>query len=160
MAVIYLAGGVFNAAERLHNLYLEKHLKKLGHEVILPQREALKFFRNGYFDTNAIAKDCRQNCLNTSIIYVGCIDGPDADSGTSVEYGMAIASTARAVVYRTDLRTNPEKELGINAMFLLSGTHVIQFPCHITNLDQAEGYYKELAGKIHELIVVLERSAP
>ena len=42
---LYLAAGLFNAGERLHNLYLEKHLNMLGYEVILPQREALKFFQ-------------------------------------------------------------------------------------------------------------------
>lgn len=34
--VIYLAGGLFNAGERLHNLYLEKHLLARGWKVILP----------------------------------------------------------------------------------------------------------------------------
>ena len=29
--IIYLAGGLFNAAERVHNLLLERELKKLGY---------------------------------------------------------------------------------------------------------------------------------
>lgn len=44
MKKIYLAGGLFNAGERLHNLHLEKAFKDLGYDVILPQREALRHF--------------------------------------------------------------------------------------------------------------------
>ena len=59
---IYLAGGLFNAGERLHNLYLEKHLKLLGRNVILPQREALKRQNpiTKEFDPKAIANDCKE----------------------------------------------------------------------------------------------------
>lgn len=59
MATIYLAAGLFTAAERLHNLFLEKHLIALRHKVILPQREAKQFFDDERdderFDTNKIA---------------------------------------------------------------------------------------------------------
>lgn len=44
MKKIYLAGGLFNAGERLHNLHLEKAFKDLGYDVILPQRKALRHF--------------------------------------------------------------------------------------------------------------------
>ena len=82
MITIYLAGGLFNAAERLHNLFLEKYLKESGYNVILPQREALKFFKTDCFDVGGIVDDCRQSCINPSHIFVGSTDGADADRGT------------------------------------------------------------------------------
>jgi nucleoside 2-deoxyribosyltransferase len=85
-------------------------------------------------------------------LYVGNIDGSDANSGTSVEYGIAIAVVGRAVIYRTDFRTAPEKEVGVNAMFRLKETVFVYHPCFFTELDQVEDYYRELAQKIHEAI--------
>jgi nucleoside 2-deoxyribosyltransferase len=152
MPTIYLAGKLFNVAERLHNLFLEKYLKELGYNVILPQREALKFFDADHFDVGGIVKDCRQACTNRKHIFVGNIDGADADSGTCVEYGMAITATGKAIVYRTDFRTAEEKELGVNAMLKVDGTTFIYHPCFFTELTQVETYYKELAQKIHGVI--------
>lgn len=149
---IYLAGGLFNAPERLHNLFLEKHLKTLGYNVILPQREALKFLKNDMFDAEGVVNDCQKHSIDKKKIYVGCIDGADADSGTSVEFGLTIGATGRAIVYRTDFRTAPEKELGINAMFRAKGSTVIYYPCYFTELDQVEEYYAKLAKKINKAI--------
>ena len=157
MITIYLAGGLFNAAERLHNLFLEKYLKESGYNVILPQREALKFFNTDHFDVGGIVEDCRQSCINPSHIFVGSTDGADADSGTCVEYGMAITATGKAIVYRTDFRTAEEKELGVNAMLKADGTIFIYHPCFFTELEQVESYYKELAQKIHEVIQRMEK---
>lgn len=162
MATLYLASGLFNAAERLHNLFLEKYLKALGHEVILPQREAKEFFDDQRddkrFDINKIAEECRKRCLNPENIYVGNIDGPDADSGTCVEYGVAVTATGRVIVYRTDLRTAEDKEVGVNAMLKLRGTVFIYFPCFFTELDQVEPYYRALAQKIHEALFMIYNS--
>jgi len=155
MAIIYLAAGLFNAAERLHNLFLEKELKKLGHEVILPQREALKHFNGKQFDTVAIVEDCTKSSANPAYVIVVCVDGARADDGAAVEYGMAITATGRAVVYRTDFRTAPKKELGLNAMFKAKGTIFIYYPCFFTEIDEVCGYYKKLALKIHKAICKL-----
>lgn len=152
MKKIYLAGGLFNAGERLHNLYLEKHLKALGYEVILPQREALKAFNGESFDVKAIVKNCRDSSSDPEYMFVGNADGPDSDSGTCVEYGFAIASIGRAVIYRTDFRTAPDRELGINAMLTGEGTVFVYEPCFFTELEQVENYYRELANKIHKAI--------
>lgn len=147
-----LCGGLFNAGERLHNLFLEKHLKGMGYEVILPQREALKFFDGEKFDLAGIVNSCQENCIVKDIIFVGCIDGADADSGTCVEYGMAIAATGRAIVYRTDMRTALDREVGLNAMLNAQGTQLIYFPCFTTQLHEVEIYYASLAQKIHEAV--------
>ena len=146
---LYLAGGLFNAAERLHNLYLEKHLRDRGYTVILPQREALKFLSNNLFDTKGLVAECTGSCRNHANLYVGSADGADTDSGTAVEYGVAITATGRAIVYRTDLRTALEKELGVNAMLTAEGTTFLYEPCFFTELDQVDEYYSRLAQQIH-----------
>jgi nucleoside 2-deoxyribosyltransferase len=150
---IYLAGGLFNVGERLHNLYLEKYLKMLGYEIILPQREALKRFDGKSFDLAGIVYDCKEFCSDPNVLYVGNADGADADSGTCVEYGIAIISTGKAIVYRTDFRTHLDKEIGVNAMLNLKGTIFIYEPCFFTELDQVDSFYERLADKIHRVIL-------
>lgn len=152
---IYLAAGLFNAGQRLHNLFLEKHLKKMGHAVILPQREVLKHFDGKRFNLDAIVEDCKQACTNPENICVACVDGSDADSGTVIEYGMTIVSTGRAVIYRTDFRTAEDKEVGVNAMLKAKRTEFIYHPCFFTELDEVEAYYQELALKIHEAVIAV-----
>lgn len=154
MEKIYLAGGLFNVAEKNHNLHLEKHLIALGYTIILPQREALKNYVNEdqAFDLKGIVRDCRAAASDPNNILVGNIDGVDADSGTVVEYTLAIAKTGRAILYRTDFRTHLEKELGINAMLGLEGTELIYAPCYSIELEEIEKYYKYLSLQIHNTI--------
>lgn len=149
---IYLAGGLFSTGERIHNLLLEKHLKNLGYEVILPQREALKYFDGKGFDVQGIVESCKNSCSDDQSLFVGNADGPDSDSGTCVEYGIAIALTGKAIVYRTDFRTAEDRELGVNAMLKVKGTTFIYEPCFITELDQVDPYYRKLAERIDEAI--------
>lgn len=148
MPPIYLAGGLFNAGERLHNLYLEKHLTKLGYRVLLPQRRALNFVKNGLFDLKAVVRDCQACCTNLGNWYCGSLDGADADSGTAVEYGMAVASTGRAIVYRTDFRTDTAHEIGVNGMFHAGSTFFVYEPCFFTDLSEVDGFYEKLAKHI------------
>lgn len=145
---IYLGGGLFNAGQRLHILYLEKYLKELGYKVIVPQREALKHFDGEKFDTKGIVKSCEEACSNKNNVFVGCADGADADSGTCVEYAMAIARTGRAIVYRTDFRTAEDREVGINAMLKAEGTVFIYYPCYFTELKDVWRFYRGLAREI------------
>ncbi|MFA5996880.1 MAG: nucleoside 2-deoxyribosyltransferase [Candidatus Paceibacterota bacterium] len=149
---LYLAGGLFNAAEQIHNLYLEKYLEELGYHVILPQREALKFKNDDYFDIPGIVDDCAKCAISPLYIYVGCIDGTGADDGTCVEYGMAIAIKGEAIVYRTDIRTAIDREVGVNAMLRAKGTKLVLYPCFLTELEQIDDFYKSLSQKIHEAV--------
>ena len=151
---LYLAGGVFNTGERIHNLHLEAVLSALGYTIVLPQREALNFMipQTHLFDIRAIARDCRQAAENPNNILIGCVDGPDADSGTCVEYAYAIAKTGRAVIYRTDFRTSLEHEVGVNAMLRELGTELIYFPCFVTELAGVGRYYEQLTAKIDQAV--------
>ncbi|MDD4990491.1 MAG: hypothetical protein PHW31_04300 [Candidatus Pacebacteria bacterium] len=155
MAKFYLVGGVFNVAERSHNIYLEKYLTELGDEVVLPQREALKHYNGRQFDTLAIMKDCVKFSTDPEYICVVCGDGARSDDGGSVEYGMTINATGRAIFYRTDIRTAPRKELGVNAMFKAGNTIYIFQPCIFTELGEIEAFYKKLAKKIHKAALQL-----
>ena len=155
MKRLYLAGRLFNAAEQLHNLMLEKFLKLLGYQVILPQREALRFMHDGKLDLPGLVEDCRRTSANPENVYVGNIDGPDADSGTCVEYGIAIQATGRAIIYRTDFRTSEQHELGVNGMLKLQTTRLVYHPSALTDLASVEDYYRSLAGKIHEAVTSL-----
>ncbi|MCK9344884.1 MAG: nucleoside 2-deoxyribosyltransferase [Candidatus Pacebacteria bacterium] len=151
--ILYLAAPLFGAGERLHNLYLERYLKDLGYRVVLPQRDAKKFIEA--FPRTAlerIKEHCRKSAEESTYLYVGCVDGPDADSGTCVEYGLALAAKGKAIIYRTDIRTDATREVGLNAMLTLKGTTYIHFPCYITELHEAQPYYQELAQKIHETV--------
>jgi nucleoside 2-deoxyribosyltransferase len=149
---VYLAGGLFNAAERLHNLYLERVLKRKGYEVVLPQREALRFFDGHAFDIPDIVRSCRESAADPDSICVASADGPDADSGTAVEYGIAITATGRAVVYRTDFRTAPDREFGVNAMMTAEGSSLVYELCYFTEFDEVNAYYEKLADSIHQAI--------
>lgn len=151
---LYLAGGVFNAGERMHILHLEKYLMLLGHKVIVPQREAIRFQERSTrkFDISGIARDCRAAAENPDNLYVGSADGADADSGTCVEYGHAITATGRAIVYRTDFRTALETEVGMNAMLRQERTEFIYHPCFISEFEDIHGYYSQLACEIHEAV--------
>ena len=158
--LLYLAGGLFNAGERFHNLLIEKHLVELGYKVVLPQREALKFQRrDGSFDLKAIVQDCARYCRDDEVFVVACVDGPDADSGTAVEYGMAMATTGRAVVYRTDFRTSQDEgsEAGVNAMLRATGSLFVYAPCFATTLAEIDIYYAGLAKALHSHISSLSR---
>ena len=155
---LYLAGGLFNAGERLHNLYIEKELKALGYTVLSPQRRALDFFNGDRFKIDEIVLDCQACATHPNTILVACIDGADADSGTCVEYGMAIAANNRAIVYRTDFRTNIANEAGINAMLRGPNTAIIYKPCYFTELNDASWFYHELALEIHLAIQKMLKS--
>jgi nucleoside 2-deoxyribosyltransferase len=147
---LYLAAGLFNAAERLHVLYLEKHLLALGHKAIVPQREALKFFKDGLFNVRSIVADCTATCKRSDVICIVSLDGTDADSGSAVEFTVGVLTNGHAIVYRTDFRTALEKELGVNAMFTMDGTAFLYKPCFFTELSQVDTYYAQLAKHIDE----------
>lgn len=149
---LYLAGGLFNVGERHHIISLEPHLIELGYTVIVPQREALRFRTARGFDLKGIVRDCFSAAANPENLLVGCIDGADADSGTAVEYGMAIARTGRAALYRTDFRTDLDKELGVNAMFRAPETEIVYHPCFCVEAREFNRYYVELAQQISDAL--------
>jgi len=160
MITIYLAAPLFNVAQRIHNLVLCEELERLGYKVILPQIRALNFRKSdGSFDTKGIAKDCLETIKTSNpdeFVFVGCLDGPDADSGTTVEFSAALHSNVRAVLYRTDFRTNLETECGVNAMFQFEDVPLIYLPCGATTREEFVKFYEKLAYEINcEIQIVM-----
>jgi nucleoside 2-deoxyribosyltransferase len=153
---IYLAGPLFGVADRVHNLQLECELGALGYEVLLPQRRAKPLLADGDFNIVAVREDCANCATDPEVIYVGNVDGADADAGTAIEYGLVMKTSRRAVIYRTDFRTDRQKEIGICAMFGLGNTKLVYHPCYITELEEIQPFYQELAQKIHEAILSYE----
>jgi len=111
---LYLAGSLFNAAERRHNAILENSLKSCALEegislkITAPQRTALNRFISNEkgFDVNGIVKDCMYDSAGHDVILCN-LDGADADSGTSVEYGIALGQ--RIASEKINLHSNKLK---------------------------------------------------
>lgn len=156
MKTLYLAAGVFGVAERMRNARLAGILEPKGRKVVLPQREALRFFVNGALDLDALAEDCRQLATDSDTICVVCIDGAEADAGAAVEYGCANQANKRGITWRSDFRTVEEKELGRNAMFRLKGTVHIYLPCYAVEEAELDAYYEVLAEAIHQAALKIE----
>ena len=87
---MYIAGGLFNVAERAHNAELEISLIRIARQndirlkTTLPQRTAMKRFdsKTGTFDVKGIVADCEIDAA-THDYGLFNLDGPDADSGTA-----------------------------------------------------------------------------
>lgn len=171
---LYSAAPLFNAGQRAHNSRLEKTLKEeaLKEEILLnitlPQRTALNRFISNEkgFDVNGIVLDCMNDSANHDVVLCN-LDGPDADSGTAVEYGIALGQRIAygkvdfieekikvplIITYRTDFRTSPEKEVGVNAMLKAKGTEYIYYPCFIVESEQFDEFYKGLSKEIIKVI--------
>ncbi|MEK6884982.1 MAG: nucleoside 2-deoxyribosyltransferase [Nanoarchaeota archaeon] len=171
---LYLAGPLFTAAERRHNSTLEQELinaariKGIELNVTSPQRKALQRLVPGEnrFNVEGIVYDCILDSSSKDVIVCN-LDGADADSGTAVEYGIAIGqrvaqeildkqgvkiNVPKVITYRTDFRTAPEKEVGVNAMLKAANTIHIYHPCFAIETGEFEKFYSDLATKIIESV--------
>lgn len=114
MKNIYLAGPLFSLAERAFNIQfaqmIESRMKDV--EVTLPQERAAKLLslENGM---KLIFEDCLK-MVDEADIVVAVLDGPDADSGTSVELGYAYSVRTPIIGVRTDFRISEDR--GLNLM--------------------------------------------
>jgi len=81
-------------------------------EVTLPQERAAKLLslENGM---KLIFEDCLK-MVDEADIVVAVLDGPDADSGTSVELGYAYSVRTPIIGVRTDFRISEDR--GLNLM--------------------------------------------
>ena len=98
---IYLAGPLFNAAEREFNKRLADLLRKEGHEVWLPQ----EYEQREQAASVVFSKDVEG--IDWAEVVVANMDGPDPDSGTCWECGYAYRKKP-VIVFRTDFRAGDE----------------------------------------------------
>jgi nucleoside 2-deoxyribosyltransferase len=96
---IYLAGPLFNIAERDFNQRLTMLLREKGHEVWLPQ----EFEQRTMTPKQIFIKDV--DGIDWADVVVANMDGPDPDSGTSWECGYAYRKKP-VIVFRTDFRVD------------------------------------------------------
>ncbi len=117
---VYLAGPLFTLAERKFNDDLRNLLRVrcLDATFILPQETSDKFLP----DLKAVAEDCFKQVRECTVV-VACLDGPDADGGTCVEVGYAIALGKTVIGYRTDFRAGEVD--GMNAMLRYGCTEIL-----------------------------------
>jgi len=105
--MIYLAGPLFSEHERI---YLEEMAiriaKGLGldvqSDIFLPHRDAGDIGIHGRGRTEVFSLD--REHLDDATVVVALLDGPDVDSGTSVEMGYAYAQGKKVFGILTDWR--------------------------------------------------------
>ena len=116
-----MAGPLFTTAERNHNEEMADLLSRAlpGVEIVLPQNRAAQFMP----DLRAVTEDCLRQIREADLV-VACLDGPDADSGTCVEVGYAMALGVKVIGYRSDFRGSEVG--GVNAMLYYGVSDFVQ----------------------------------
>ncbi len=117
---IYLAGALFSIAEQNFNQGLKDALLKLDSslDIILPQDEAKIIFGKSDFE-NLVFKSCEEEVKKADIILT-ILEGPDIDSGTCIELGLAYALGKKVIGIRTDFRGSEIEGLNIMVRKVLS----------------------------------------
>jgi len=112
MKNIYLAGPLFTTAEREFNEVLHDAFVGKGFNVFLPQDFCWDLVQEDNW--REVARTCVAY-LHKADIIIAILDGPDVDSGTSIELGIALNLGNKPVIgIRTDSR--PGEYNGVNAM--------------------------------------------
>lgn len=115
---VYLAGPLFNEAEREYNLKLASILESYGYEVFLPQRDGfLATELEGKTEkekTEMIFQKDRGEVLKSDILFM-VLDGRIPDEGACVELGIAYASGKRCYGIKSDARS-VEINMDLNPM--------------------------------------------
>lgn len=98
--LIYVAGPLFNEAERGHDERIAALCESLGFATYLPHRDGgLQTDSNGQ---EIYAADLRH--LESADAVVANLDGADVDAGTAWEIGYAVARGKPVIGLRTDRR--------------------------------------------------------
>lgn len=104
---VYLAGPLFTAGERAFNLDLAARITGAAVRrpitVLLPQAFCAHLDKAGTPDFPAIRRACLAHLAKADLV-LAILDGPDIDSGTAYECGVAFAKGIPAIGLRTDMR--------------------------------------------------------
>ncbi len=122
---IYLAGPLFTTPEREFNAQLAARLRRLGHEVFLPQEQEPGMDAASIFATDVGGIDWADGL-------VAIMDGPDPDSGTCWEVGYAFGLKKWIVLVRTDIRALAGSAGDYNSMLTEAATIRIDLPAAST----------------------------
>ncbi len=151
MARLYLAGAFFNAGQRLHFLFLEKHLKLLGHEVILPLRDTKDLIGEESFDFDGLTGYCSRNVLDPTNLVVMNGDATDGDD-TAIVISIAFSPKDAAITYRTNIRSDTARKNKRGDVPRARKRCVLHQPAVFTELEEVDAYYKRLASHIHDFV--------
>ncbi len=126
---VYFAGPLFTQAERAWNRRVADSLRRLGHEVFLPQDEVQSLTTLQADSVFRVDLDG----VRSADALVAILDGADADSGTCFECGVAYALGLPIVVVRSDFRGGgdalPGQKLGtINLMLAQAASAIVHRP--------------------------------
>ena len=121
--IAYLAGPLFSIAEREFNKTFSHHVQSRvpGLRIILPQVDA-----EPEAEVNNFAAKVYQNCLtllNKADVVIAILEGSDADSGTCIEMGYAVAKGIPIIGVRTDFRASQDR--GVNRMVSQACTELV-----------------------------------
>lgn len=148
---IYFAGPLFSAAERQWNVRIAAALAAHGHTVVLPQEDAGKLIVPGApLPTEGLYRMCL-DLLGSCDAVVAILDGPDPDSGTCFECGVAVARGIPVVGVRTDLRQGGDHTgSGVNLM-LAHGCAAFVSPPDPQSFEDDETVAAAIANALAEL---------
>ena len=118
---VYLAGPMFNQAEKDFNLKITKLLEQNGYQVFLPQRDGIEAaLLQGKTEEELIKMIFELDAgevKKADIIFMN-LDGRVPDEGACVELGIAYGVGKRCYGFKTDTRS---VELGIDLNPMISG---------------------------------------
>ena len=105
----YIAGPLFNDAEKAFNLKVDALVQSLGIETYLPQRdggESIRMIREGQPPEHVRRRlfELDVSEVRACDLFICILDGRVPDEGTCVELGMAYILEKECIGYQTDSR--------------------------------------------------------
>jgi nucleoside 2-deoxyribosyltransferase len=141
---IYLSAPLFTQAERRWNRRLGEELERCieGAEILLPQDFKVGSSYNVPQHFSKIFDACIEGVRGADAV-VAVLDGPDVDSGTALELGVAYERGIPIIGVRTDYRESQDR--GVNLVIAGACTEVLREPSFGESTKQLA---RDLAGKI------------
>jgi hypothetical protein len=169
MVTIYDAGNLFTAPDQFYNLLLGNRIERLGHKVIIPQRDGFEFSKLTKSLDGILASEEIPNAVNR-IIYLldkGKFIGQDSDvciarldepldGGVDNEIDFCKMKGIPVIGYRTDVRSpygNYNNESGGMHFFpAYTCDKFILIPPNFKTMMDADEHFSKLANEINESI--------
>ena len=142
---VYMAGPMFNQAEKDFNLKITNLLEEYGYQVFLPQRDGIEAaLLEGKTEeelTQMIFELDAGEVKKADIVFMN-IDGRVPDEGASVELGIAYGIGKRCYGFKTDTRA---VEFGLEMNPMISGCMIKIFKNHDGNklVEEIKQYLSE-----------------
>ncbi|NLW51380.1 MAG: nucleoside 2-deoxyribosyltransferase [Candidatus Brocadiaceae bacterium] len=153
---IYLSAPLFTQEQRRWNRLVARGLEKriAGARVVLPQDYRVHSSFNKRTDFPHLFRSCVEGAREADLM-VAVLDGPDVDSGTAFEMGIAYERDIPIVGIRTDYRESQQK--GVNLMISGACTVLLR---EMAFGEDVEQLLKDLADKVVHALKRTGRRAP